>query len=226
MFKVEVNKRSLLSIFFSSSVILLLILVLTLPAYAHRIVSYAYTEGDEIVVEGAYGNGNPVKDCKVIVYDSQENVVYEGRTNSQGIAKFKVSNRSDLRIILDSETGHKSEYIIKEENLPEIKSENKVSSNKEDSSNQQITQVNNSVEESEVETTGISEDRLRKIIQEEVSEELSGELSTDIAAIKQRLVRLEEKKGPGVVEILGGLGYIMGLMGIGLYFKTKGDEQA
>lgn len=194
MFKVESNKRSLLSIFFSVVVILLLTLVLTLPAYAHRIVSYAYTEGDEVVVEGAYGNGSPVKDCKVVVYDSQENVVYEGRTDSQGIAKFKVPKKSDLKIIMDSGTGHKSESIIEKEELSEIKPENKFHSNKENSSTQKVTQDNNSAKESGVETTGISEDKLRKIIQEEVSEELSGQLSNDIASIKRDLVRLKKKK--------------------------------
>lgn len=226
MFKLGVNKKSLLLILFSVSIILLLILTMTLPAYAHRVISHAYIEGREIVVEGAFGNGNPVKDCKVTVYDAQDKVIYEGITNSNGICKFKVPKKSTLKVTLDTGTGHRSESIIKEESLPEIKAENKFNGNKENSSNQKVNQVNESIEESVENNTGVSEDKLRKIIQEEVSKELSGQLSKDISSIKRSLVRLEKKNSPGVVEILGGLGYIMGLMGIAFYFKAKGDEES
>ena len=42
------------------------------------------------------------------------------------------------------------------------------------------------------------------------------------APIMKKLLKIEEEmQKPSIQEILGGIGYILGLMGIGIYFKSK-----
>lgn len=59
--------------------------------------------------------------------------------------------------------------------------------------------------------SSIDERQLRSIIREE------------LVPISKNLAHLNQK-GPGVDEILGGIGYIFGLMGIILYFKSKRND--
>ncbi|ADL12317.1 hypothetical protein [Acetohalobium arabaticum] len=203
---------------FTICIALVIALILTLPAYAHRVISYSYVEGDSVVVEGAFDDGSPTKKAKVKVYNSSGKVINKGKTNAQGIYKFEVSKKDDLKIVLEAGMGHKAESNIKQEDLPEVAN----------SSTQQQTKDNSkqsSIQESTT-TTGISEDKLRSLIREELSKELSEKLPQEIAPIKRSLIQLKNKKGPGVTEILGGIGYIFGLMGIAFYFKAKRSEVA
>ena len=52
-----------------------------------------------------------------------------------------------------------------------------------------------------------------KILLEEV-------IDSRLQPISRKLARLEADKGPGLTEIIGGIGYIFGIMGLAIYFKT------
>ncbi|GAB6137086.1 hypothetical protein [Halanaerobaculum tunisiense] len=53
------------------------------------------------------------------------------------------------------------------------------------------------------------------------AEQLQSIIHQEVKPLKRRIAQLQSKKqSPGVTEILGGLGYILGLAGIALYFKA------
>jgi len=58
----------------------------------------------------------------------------------------------------------------------------------------------------------VTEEQLRKIVSEELDKKL--------APINHDLDQLSNS-GPGMTEIIGGIGYIFGLMGLYFYFKKR-----
>ncbi len=66
--------------------------------------------------------------------------------------------------------------------------------------------------QSAVQVAALDASELRKILHEELESKL-GPLRRELAA------RLDS--GPGISEIIGGLGWIIGLIGIGMYFKNR-----
>ncbi|MBM7623923.1 hypothetical protein [Sporohalobacter salinus] len=208
--KLKYKQNLFTCISFNICITLLIMLILTLPVYAHRVISYSYIEGNNIVVEGSFDDGSPTKKAKIEVYNSSGEMIYDGKTNAQGIHKFKIPEKDNLKIILKAGMGHQSTSNIKKEDLPKISNS---------STQQQTTEKSK-----QIKTTEINEDKLRSIVREELSKELSQKLPQEIAPIKKELIQLKNKKKPGITEILGGIGYIFGLMGIALYFKTKRNE--
>ncbi|KXS37479.1 MULTISPECIES: hypothetical protein [unclassified Candidatus Frackibacter] len=205
-------------------IILLMTTLLAVPAYAHRVVTYAYVSGESIVVETAFGNGSPFGGAMVKVYGSEGELLKKGKTNKKGIYKFKIPQKSDLKIVVGGELGHQGKYTIKEEELPSV-------SNQNSRKNELSIDKNSSMAESDIDTDKINqtEDKIRQsskdklIAQEEVRSILKEELSKQIAPLNRKITQLQIKKGPGMTEVIGGIGYIFGLMGIAFYFKSKGE---
>jgi nickel transport protein len=64
------------------------------------------------------------------------------------------------------------------------------------------------------ELKGISESEIEAIVESAVDKKLQ--------PVMRMLVKLQESSGkPGFTEIIGGIGYIIGILGIVAYFKAK-----
>jgi len=81
-------------------------------ADAHRVVVFAWVEGDTVYVESKFSGGKRVKAGELIVTDPQGNELLSGRTNENGEFSFKVPKKSELKIILLAGTGHRGEWTI------------------------------------------------------------------------------------------------------------------
>ncbi|AZO95925.1 hypothetical protein [Halocella sp. SP3-1] len=182
----------------SMSVLICLLILITLPVAAHKVILYVYVEGQNVIVEGGFSDGSLTKNAEVKVYDLEDKLLGEGLTDENGIYEFNIPAKTDLRIVLNAGMGHQAEYTISEDELPEINNKNPQETD--------ITAV-----------TAIDEDSLRAII--------SQELDKKLAPLNKKLSKLENSEGPGITEILGGIGYIFGIMGLTLYF-TKGKNKS
>jgi len=183
-------------------IISFIIFGITLPIYAHKVILYAYVEGDNVIVEGSFDDGTVTNNALVKVYGPQDELLQEGSTDEYGIYEFNIPQKTDLKIVLNAGMGHQAEYKIDKEELPEI-------------NNNTNNNTKQKIEKSEL--TGINEEKLRAII--------SDELDKKITPINKKLVKIENSGVPGVTEILGGIGYIFGIMGIALYF-VKGRNKS
>jgi nickel transport protein len=81
-------------------------------AEAHGVNLFAWVEGDTVHVESKFSDGKKVKTGKIIVTDPQGNALVKGTTNGQGEFSFKVPKKTDLKIIMFTDTGHRAEWII------------------------------------------------------------------------------------------------------------------
>ncbi len=90
------------------------ILVLPGSVFAHRVILFAWVEGDMVHVEGGFGSDKPAKNCDITAYDRNQTVVFKGKTDKDGRFSFKVpeGHTSDMVLELAAGPGHKGAWTI------------------------------------------------------------------------------------------------------------------
>ena len=103
------------------------ILLLTAPdpAWAHKVILYAWVENGVIQTESRFASQRPAVDCPIIATDATGRVVHEGRTDDQGLHSFNIPAGldTDLVLILKAGPGHQGEWRISREELVSTPSE-------------------------------------------------------------------------------------------------------
>jgi len=80
--------------------------------FAHKLNLFAYVEGDMVSVEGYFADGKKAQNSAVKVFDSSGAVLVEGVSDGEGMYRFKVSQKSDLKIVLSAGMGHQGEFLM------------------------------------------------------------------------------------------------------------------
>ena len=173
-----------------------LVLITDSPVLAHKVNIFAYVEGNMVYTESYFSDGTKVEGGVVEVYDSLGNKLLEGKTNKDGQFNFKPPKKDDLKIVLIATMGHKNSYIIPADELPDTIEEQK--GQKQESKLKEVAKVDL--------------DQIKKIINSSLDERLR--------PIMRELKKIQQKK-VSFTEVIGGIGYIFGIMGIILYFSNK-----
>jgi hypothetical protein len=82
------------------------------PVDAHRVILFAWVEGDTVYVESKFNSGKKVKAGKIVVSDLQGTELVKGKTNEKGEFSFKVPKKTDLKIVLLAGEGHRAEWTL------------------------------------------------------------------------------------------------------------------
>lgn len=179
---------------------------LSLPhdLYAHKVNIYAYTDGDMVYSESYFADGSRCKNCAIEVYDKNtEKLLIEGKTDENGKFSFKSPQSPSIKILLKAGAGHQNSYVLKLRDIP-------VEKNIKD-----ITQK--SVKVHNVDIT-----RIQCLSASEIEFIVNQALDKKIQPLMNQISMLQESTNKaGVVQILGGIGYIIGIMGIIMYFKNR-----
>ena len=194
--------------FLASMILLIVFVIVASPstAVAHRVYVYAWVEGNKVYTESYFSSGDRVRKGLIQVYSPDGKKLVEGRTNDKGEFSFAIPQRTDLRIVLNAAMGHKGEYVLKAEELGGGTSKKTEKTVSEKVAKKETMKVN-------VPSTGISEEKIRIIVEKA--------LDARLKPIARSIALLREEKGPGVTEVVGGIGYIIGLMGVVLYVKGR-----
>lgn len=174
----------------------------SVPAFAHRVYIYAWVEGNTVYTESYFSGGGKVNNGLIQVFDPNGKKVLEGHTNSKGEYSFQVPGKNGLRIVVNASMGHRGEYVLHADELggaaaPETRKEQADTVTKTESNSSQQVDV----------------DQLRKVVEQT--------LDSRLRPIARSIAKMQEEKGPGFTEIVGGIGYIFGIMGLLLYFRSR-----
>jgi len=186
-----------------------LTLLLLMPAsvvFAHKVNIFAYVEGDTVYTESYFPDGTKVKDGIVEVYDSQGIKLLEGKSDENGEFNFKPPKKDDLEIVLIASMGHKNSYTLSADELAGIIVSEKA-------------QEPESTESEVKEVMQVDLEQIKRIIDSSLDEKLK--------PIMKQLTKAQQKE-VSFIEVVGGIGYIFGIMGIILYFaskKKKGEKK-
>jgi nickel transport protein len=158
-----------------------------------------------------------VKAGEVIVKDTQDNELLQGITNDQGEFSFKVPKRTDLKIVLVAGEGHQAAWTIpasEMEGLPPKKA-----------SETDPEETGHAEQEPAPKVSGDTMSTPDKVIRaEDLEAIIETVLDRKLKPITRILADLRHE-GPTVRDILGGIGYILGLVGVAAYVSNRKKKE-
>lgn len=224
-------------LYFISAVITFIIMTLIFNvrnAYAHKVNIFAYAENGKIYAEGYFIDGSKCKNSLIEVFDEKSGKkLLEGYTNENGQFSFKIPSITSIKIVLNASMGHKSEFTVKEDEVkeamgsPDLK-KGKTETNLDERSLKQkavkdkIVQKKELVEKTETKEQISSSKEYNAYDIEELEALIERVTDKKLQPVLRMLASIAEKmERPGITEIIGGIGYIFGILGVILYFKSK-----
>lgn len=183
---------------------------------AHRVNVFAYAEGENIHIEGYFVDGSPSRDSKVVVYSTDGAAIAEGTTNSEGMLEVAVKNLQtkfgDLKIVLEASMGHRGEYVLASSEIGSKKGpENKMEKT-------QTLRLQERGHAHETDQDRVSENLDSSALEETMERIVRAQLKPVNESLRQLRQAAER---PGLTQIVGGLGYIVGLAGAYMWGMSR-----
>ena len=204
----ESTRISKVTVFFLFTV---LYLAMTVPcAVAHKVLLAAYVEGDTVFVESGFSDGTPCKNARIEVFDPSGNKLLEGKTNENGDFSFKPPQKTDLKLVLNAGMGHRGEYMVPADELQDIVVGDQATRAKAMPAPTAETRKPRDASET-----------VARIDPKEIEVIVDRVIQKRLRPLIQLVAKSQRKTGFSPTEIFGGIGYILGLMGIGMYFRYR-----
>lgn len=160
----------------------------------------AWTEGAAVMVEGAFSDGSAAKDAIVTVYNQETGeVMLEGKTDEAGMFSFPVTQKVEMKVEVNAGMGHVASSIIPVEDITSLAGDTDAS-------------AAGSVKMPQEQLTAapglqISKQEMQRIIDKSLKKQL-----------RPVFEQIEARK---VTDILAGVGYIIGLVGLAAYVNYR-----
>jgi len=198
----------------------LLLLCLCTPSSAHRVTLFAYVDGDVVRVECGFSRSQKVRHGKIMVTDVVTGAsVLEGLTDEQGAFSFRPSDavlRSghDLRISVAAGEGHLSDWVMTAKELRSLNAHPAAGD-----AAQTLPNANEGEPEAAAGRAAAAP-ALAGLSEQELEALVGRVLDAKLAPLKSELAQARDR-GPDLRDIIGGLGWILGLLGLAAYVKYR-----
>ncbi len=185
-------------------ILALVLALMATPAMAHNIVGGVYAIGNIIEGEVGFSDGEMGQaGVPVVVSDASGNKLGEVLLEEDGLFSFEASHRIDHHFSIDLGSGHVLNRTLPADELPDnLPGENG-----------QVAAIGSkmSAENSAVSMKGSDSAALQQMIERAVSKQ--------IKPLRKELQAYKEKAD--LQDILGGVGYIFGLCGVGIWIRQR-----
>lgn len=193
------------------------LLLAAAPACAHRVTVFAWVENGMVHTESKFGGGREAKGATVEVYDGGGRLLLTGTTDDQGAFSFPVPQVTDLEVVLKAGTGHAGSWSLPESEVRagaggdptnEPPPASAVVAEKDETA-----EIDEAAPPAPAGGSGSAE-ALKAVVETALQEQLR--------PVVQRLARLESRAAePGVKDVVGGIGYIVGMAGIAAWAASR-----
>jgi len=218
--------------------LLLCLLALPATALAHRVNIFAYVDGPDIVADCFYSKSNKVNAGTITVQNAATGEEYQRvTTDAQGAARFPIpakaiAAKADIKLVLVAGEGHQSEEIVRATEFaaltakaapatpkPAAKAAAKTAAAGPAKS---VPAADAAGKPAKVQTAPaapaqIDEAALSRVVETAVDKAMEEKL----APVKRLLAESAAQKGPGPTEIVGGIGYIVGIFGVAAFVASR-----
>ena len=189
---------------------LLLLSVVTSTAYAHKVNVFAYVEGDQVYIQGYFSDGTKAKNSDVTVYASDGRVLTKGQTDEDGAFTFPTQGKQQaLHVVLNAGMGHQASYDIPTDEMAGATTA--VATAAPPSQDPAPREAEPRSGGDSAAPAQISEAAIRKAVAEGVLP-----LAREISELKERR---------GFSDIVGGIGFIVGVLGMVAYLKARQETR-
>ncbi|BBO89650.1 hypothetical protein [Desulfosarcina ovata] len=193
---------------------IIFILAATGPALAHKFLASGWVEGDTVVLEAAFGNGDIPHNAEVLVLDDAGTLLLSTTTDDEGICSFTIPQKSALHIKVKAGMGHQAKILIP---LEEVAAAFPAKDTPAASAALPSTEADRTAPADSQMVSGLSAQGIQAIVEKSLDNKLRPII---------RKLSVKENTGPNVKDIAGGIGYIFGLVGIGTYFNYRRRKKA
>ncbi|WP_291441055.1 cobalamin biosynthesis protein CbiL [Desulfovibrio sp.] len=212
-----------------------------IPAQAHRVNIFAWTEGPQVQVQCGFSGGNNVKNGQITVYDAANGaILLEGRTDINGMFHFEIppqGRKNGLRIRINAGEGHQNEWRLDAEELAQT-AEPSAPSPAQAGNTGTVTAAQHAdttitarASTAQVQAPAVAPGNGTAITAEEIRASVDAALEAQdarfnallesrLAPLRRQLAEMRQD-GPGLKEIVGGMGWLVGLAGIALYLRSR-----
>lgn len=181
-----------------------------MPVHGHNVVGGVYAIGNQIEGEIGFSNGDmAAQGTEIKVSDAQGNLLGMIETDSEGLFVFTAQQRIDHQFFANLSSGHVLELLLPADELPESLPSGKTDSSVELSQKPQTSQLSTPVNFSGDQVA------LQQMIEKAVAKQ--------VKPLRQELAEYKEKAS--LQDVIGGIGYIFGLCGIGIWWRQRQLDQ-
>ncbi|PIE66627.1 MAG: hypothetical protein CSA23_08165 [Deltaproteobacteria bacterium] len=175
-------------------------------ANAHKVTIFAWAEGDRVYTESKFSGGKRVKGGTVTVFDREGNRLLEGQTDDQGGYSFKKPTTDGLIVKLNAGMGHANTWELSPADL------GAPGKRRDQQAPDQMVSETPSVHARRADAGGLTAADVEAIVARQLEQKLRP-LTRMLASVRNT--------EPTMGDIVGGLGYILGLVGLGTYVRYR-----
>ncbi len=182
-------------------------------ALAHRLNVFAYVVGDEVAVEAYFSDGVKARGADVKVYGAGGALLVEGKTDRNGEYAFRLPVVAhDLKIVATSGDEHRGEYTLKAEEFEGLVGIDEPEGPEEGSAGS-VGAGNDPEGVAPLPLDGRDLDEIKAAL---------ARIDASLRTMQRQLAQLRKPRaGPSIEQVMAGLGFIIGLTGVAMYFMAR-----
>jgi nickel transport protein len=199
--------------------IMLVICALPNLADAHKVNIFAYAQNGKVHAEGYFADGSKCRNSLISVIDEKTGrKLLEGHTDDSGKFTFDIPYVTSLKLLLQAGPGHQNEYILAEDEIREAVPVPAGTTGQGDEQRKKAAPAPKQLKSVHSHTP----DDPESVAYHDLESMVGKVVDSRLEPVMRILLRLQEQsEKPGLIEIIGGIGYIIGIIGIIGYFKGR-----
>lgn len=174
-------------------------------AFAHKVNVFADVEEGQIVGKVYFRGGSPAQHVTVTALDPAGRELGKATTDAEGRFRLAARCRCDTKLVADTGDGHGADYLIEAKDLPE-----------------DLPAGVPATDATAAPKAAPAERDVTAIVLPDTHP--SKGLEREIAAFREDLDAFRQETR--IRDVLGGIGYILGLSGVAFYLLGRRDKKA
>ncbi|MBW1645420.1 MAG: hypothetical protein JRJ56_03700 [Deltaproteobacteria bacterium] len=203
----------------------LLALAAATPARAHKVMVFAWISGNQVHTESKFSGGRRVKAGKIEVFDQDGKLLLTGTTDDQGKYNFPLPAAKELKIVLTAGMGHRGEWRVSREEIKAARAE--ASTGRAAKPADGGGEIAPAADSRPAAAPAMSADQPAAVVtlsRRELRQLLDQALDRKLEPVIRMLTEAREHR-PSLTDILGGIGYIIGLVGLAAYLRQRQKKE-
>jgi nickel transport protein len=188
------------------------------PAFAHKVSIFAWVEGDMVHTQSHFFGGKKIKNASIDISDTSGKRLIQGKTDHNGEFSFKAPQKTAMKIVVSAGMGHQATWYLKASDFEDSEN-NMLPTEPASLSAAKRSPAPVPLAESSSPLTrhpGLTPDEIREIVEKTLDKKLS--------PVLKMLSELRNRE-PSLRDILGGIGYIIGLVGLVAYMGSRRKKE-
>ncbi len=194
---------------------LILLILPAVPALAHRVNLFATAEGAVIVGRAFFSGGGAARNAGIVVLGPEGEPLGETRTDAAGAFRFEARRRVDHRLTLDTGDGHRAEFVVAASLLPADLPAGNAPAGSAPAGSAPVESAGAAEAPPPSSTVppaiAAGDAALRTLVEEAMARQ--------IAPLREQILASEDRVR--VRDVLGGLGFILGIAGTAFFFLGR-----